>query len=375
MKKNLPLIILILVGVVIVSMIVFLESKKVGGGKETVNTPVDLSALNKESQQDKEKRYDTAKEIVSPAGFINTNDSPITIQEFIGKKVILVDFWTYSCINCQRTLPYLTSWYEKYKDQGLEIISIHTPEFEFEKDYNNVLKAIERWGVKYPVVLDNDFGTWHNYKNRYWPRKYLIDIDGFIVYDHIGEGAYEETEKKIQELLTERMIVLNEAGEVSSGIVSPDNIESIDFGISRSPEIYFGALRNVSLGNGKQTTAGIQNLTSVTKPLKNILYLDGSWDITEEYAENKNSKAKIIFHYQAEKVFMVARADQEVNLTILRDGQPVGLEASDDVVDGVLKVKEDKLYRIIDEPLGNSAHVLEIIVEDPGLQAFTFTFG
>ena len=147
-------------------------------------------------QQEKSKRYSVAKEITTPDGFINTDGKPVTIGEFVGKKVVLLDIWTYSCINCQRTTPYLNAWYEKYKDDGLVIIGLHTPEFEFEKVYQNVLDATNRLGIKYPVVLDNDYSTWNAYQNRFWPRKYLIDIDGFVVYDHIGEGAYEETETK-----------------------------------------------------------------------------------------------------------------------------------------------------------------------------------
>jgi len=201
---------------VIVSAIWYLESVKpnrifLAPGSADVQTM---------SIQEKEKIYPAAKEIVAPAGFINVDN--VKIQDLIGKKVILVDFWTYSCINCQRTLPYLTSWYEKYKDQGLEIIGVHTPEFEFEKKIENVQWAIDKYGIKYPVALDNDYGTWNAYANRYWPRKYLIDIDGYVVYDHIGEGAYDATEKKIQELLRERMVRLNLSGEVAGGMVSPE---------------------------------------------------------------------------------------------------------------------------------------------------------
>ena len=141
------------------------------------------------SAEVKSERYELAKEITTPDGFINTDGKPITINGLIGKKVILVDFWTYSCINCQRTTPYLNAWYEKYKDKGFVIIGVHTPEFEFEKDYNNVKMATGKFGIKFPVVLDNDFSTWTAYKNQYWPRKYLIDIDGYIIYDHIGEGS------------------------------------------------------------------------------------------------------------------------------------------------------------------------------------------
>ncbi len=145
-----------------------------------------------------------APEIVKPSGFINTDGKPITLGELKGKKVVLVSFWTYSCINCQRTLPYLNTWYEKYKDQGLEIVSIHTPEFAYEHILKNVEDEVfNTYNIKYPVVLDNDYRTWKAFGNRYWPRKYLIDIDGYIVYDHIGEGAYTETETEIQKALKE----------------------------------------------------------------------------------------------------------------------------------------------------------------------------
>jgi len=188
-------IILALFLIAIAGSIVYLQSRKSFrfSGNNTESTGV---AISKEA---KAKKYKPAQEISTPDGFVNTDS--ISIGELIGKKVILVDFWTYSCINCQRTTPYLNAWYEKYHDQGLEIIGLHTPEFEFEKDYNNVKAAVEKFGIKFPVVLDNDYSTWAAYRNQYWPRKYLIDIDGYIVYDHIGEGAYDETEAKIQEAL------------------------------------------------------------------------------------------------------------------------------------------------------------------------------
>lgn len=147
-------------------------------------------------------------EIVNPAGFVNTEG--ITLKELVGKKVILVDFMTYSCISCIRSFPYTNEWYEKYKDEGLEIVGIHTPEFAFEKNIENVRSAMEHYDIKYPIVLDNEYATWRAYDNKYWPRKYLIDIHGMIVYDHIGEGAYAETEEKIQELLRERAAFFDE---------------------------------------------------------------------------------------------------------------------------------------------------------------------
>lgn len=147
-------------------------------------------------------------EIINPSGFINSGDAPIAVDEYIGKKVILLNVMTYSCSNCQATFPYTNTWYETYKNQGLIVIGIHTPEFAFEKDKQNVIDAMKKFGITYPVVMDNDYATWNALGNRFWPHKYLVDIHGVMVYEHIGEGAYEETEAKIQSLLAERREVL-----------------------------------------------------------------------------------------------------------------------------------------------------------------------
>src|SRR3989344_2128687 len=196
------LIALLVVVALIIVAIVFLESKKstpLGSvGDEELPLPL-ISLEEGQISLDKTKRYEQAKEITTPDGFINSE--PFKLADFVGKKVILLDIWTYSCINCQRTIPRINEWQEKYADKGLLIVGLHTPEFEFEKDIANVREAVKKFGIKYHVVLDNDYSTWRAYRNQYWPRKYLIDIDGFIVYDHIGEGGYAETERKIQEAL------------------------------------------------------------------------------------------------------------------------------------------------------------------------------
>jgi len=150
----------------------------------------------------KEAEFPRAKEIVGPTGFINTDGA--SINDFVGKKVTLVDFWAYSCFNCKNTQPYLNAWHQKYQDDGLQIIGVHKPEFEFEKDRANVEKAVKEANIRYPVVLDNNDATWNAYDQRYWPAWYLIDADGFVRYQHFGEGAYDETEEKIQELLSEK---------------------------------------------------------------------------------------------------------------------------------------------------------------------------
>lgn len=294
--------------------------------------------------------YEPAKEISSPDGFINTDS--ITVGEFVGKKVVLVDFWTYSCINCQRTTPYLNAWHERYADNGLVIIGVHTPEFEFEKQYDNVLAAVKKFNIQYPVVLDNDFSTWTAYKNRYWPRKYLIDIDGYIVYDHIGEGGYEETERKIQELLAERMDQLNMDNGIATDIVRPEGVVAVDPTKPISPEMYFGARRNPS----------------------HTFSLVGEWKMTDEYAENSGADAKIILKYHAKNIYMVANHPEGVIVRVLRDGKPLLEDAGADVKNGVMRVDDDRLYHIVeDDEYGE--HTLEFFIEDQGLQAFTFTFG
>ncbi len=150
----------------------------------------------------KEAEFTRAKEIVAPTGFINTEGT--SLGENLGEKVVLLEFWTYTCVNCQNVQPYLNEWHEEYEDDGLLIIGVHRPEFEFEKDSASVERAVREAGIEYPVVLDNNSTTWDAYNNRYWPARYLIDADGFIRYQHFGEGAYEENEEEIQQLLSER---------------------------------------------------------------------------------------------------------------------------------------------------------------------------
>lgn len=177
-------------------------------GREETTNAAEKAEATKETNPDeerisnKEQEYERAKEISSPSGFINTDG--VTIQENLGEKVVLLDFWTYSCFNCQNTQPYLNDWQNEYADDGLVIIGVHKPEFEFEKDYAGVAEAVRQAGIEYPVVLDNDDATWDAYDQHYWPTMYLIDADGFVRYKHIGEGAYDETEAKIRDLLAER---------------------------------------------------------------------------------------------------------------------------------------------------------------------------
>lgn len=321
-----------------------------------------LLKLSEENEQDSEEYSiktsgPKAPEIVNPSGFINTDDKPITISEFKGKKVVLLDIWTYSCINCQRTLPYLKSWHEKYKDQGLVIIGLHTPEFAFEKVKSNVEDAVKDFGLEYPIVMDNEYATWRAYGNRYWPRKYLINVNGEIIYDHIGEGNYEETERAIQEALSE----LNRVS-VDESITTPEGVISVDSRKVGSPEIYFGAGRNEYLANGLGGILGTQTLSIPTSIKDNALYLGGAWKFSEESATSLGV-GRIVFKYEAKNVYMVLSSEEEVSVKVYKDG----------VFVKDIKVKNNKLYSIV-EGDDYGKHILEI--ETPaGLEAFTFTFG
>lgn len=366
---------LIIGGVLILTAGIYLSEKsKAPPLLETlaISTTTSLSTPEKVqllTSAEKAKKYPLAPEISTPDGFINTPSTssgqagPITIGEFRGKKVVLLDIWTYSCINCQRTLPYLRAWYEKYKDQGLEIIGLHTPEFAFEHLLPNVEVAVKKFGLEYPVVLDNDFSTWNALGNQYWPRKYLIDIDGYIVYDHAGEGNYAETEAAIVKALEERRIRLGLPETIKADITKPADIVVVDAKELGSPEVYFGSSRNQFLANGTRGISGIQNLTLPPDYVLNELNLGGRWNFAPEYAENLGG-ALIGFKYKAKNVYFVASSASGTDVDIYQDGKLLK----------TLRIQAETLYTLIENP-SYGEHLLEIKVKDAGLRAFTFTFG
>jgi thiol-disulfide isomerase/thioredoxin len=329
--------------------------------------PGNRAAINAEKAQ----LYPYAKEIEQPSGFINTDS--ITIGSLIGKKVILVDFWTYSCINCQRTLPYLNMWYSKYHDQGLEIIGVHKPEFQFEHDIGNVRQAVRKFDIRYPVVLDNLGATWSSYGARYWPEDYLIDIDGFVVERHIGEGDYDTTEQKIQGLLRERAQALGINASIPNATGVPSDMIPVNFSEVMSPETYFGALRNNNLANGVQLVVGVQNLTRPPVIHTNNLSLVGSWNIHLQYAENTGN-ASIIFRYHARNVYFVASATNATTVTVMLDGKPLTSGAGSDSINSTVSIRDERLYTLVS---GNESaeHTLELNIPEPGLRAYTLTFG
>lgn len=302
----------------------------------TKNTAVDLPD------------YGQAPDFKNINAWINT-DKNLTMNDLKGK-VVLVDFWTYSCINCIRTLPYVTSWYEKFKDQGFVVIGVHTPEFEFEKVLDNVKTAVKRHGINYPVALDNNFGTWNNFNNNYWPAHYLIDRDGNIRYYHFGEGKYEETENAIAELLGMNKTVTKADEETNQNV--------------GTPEIYFGTNRLEYLTKS-QSPDKSENEYYLPRQLEsNHFALQGTWNFTPEVVQLSKGAGKIKMNFFAGKIHMVAEAKQPITVQITVDGQkqkPVTISGSD-------------LYTLFDST-SYTSHEIIIEIPAPGLEVYTFTFG
>jgi cytochrome c biogenesis protein CcdA/thiol-disulfide isomerase/thioredoxin len=290
------------------------------------------------------------------------NSQPLTLKELKGK-VVIIDFWTYSCINCQRTLPYLRDWNEKYKDKGLVIIGVHAPEFEFEKNEKNVAQAIKDFNLTYPIVQDNDFATWRAYNNRYWPAKYFIDKEGYVRYSHFGEGAYDESEKVIQELLKEAG-----ATDISSEINNPTyQIQA------RTPETYLGYGRIDRFASSETIKKDALSTYSAPESLgSNQMAYTGNWNIMEEYA-NPQKGAKLYLNFDAQKVFLVMRtkgSPAKVKVYVDDKLQNFG----EDNIGGTVTVDKDTLYKLIKLPTPGK-HNLRLEFEDSNAELYAFTFG
>jgi len=337
-----------------------------------------LESANITSERDSITKIDKsgfkrAPDLVGIAHYLNT--TPEKLSEEIKDKVILYDIWTYSCINCIRTLPYITAWDDKYADQGLLIIGVHSPEFEFEKDPDNVKIAIEKYGIDYPVVLDNDMETWKAFDNRYWPRKYIADHEGYIRYDHIGEGGYQKTEKIIQQLLDERNTSLGIQTASAASLVDIDEFEHSMF---RSPELYFGykfAQNRNQLGSeeGFQPEKIVTYLESDKVDLHKF-YLTGDWKNGKDSMELVSDTGVIKLQYSAKQVNIVT--DNDAELKIFLDGEPIPARYSgDDLTSGnTLTVSNPNLYNIVSSE-NSASHLMEIQIKGKGFQIFTFTFG
>lgn len=317
-------------------------------------------------------RAKAAPDLVGIADYLNT--TPEALAEDLEGKVVLYDIWTYSCINCIRTLPYITAWDDKYADQGLLIVGIHSPEFEFEKDVNNVRMAVEKYDIQYPVVLDNDKETWKAFENRYWPRKYVADHEGNIRYDHIGEGRYQETEKVIQYLLEVRAASLGVQAAHAESLVDIEEFRHSQ----NTPELYFGyyfAQGRNNLGSPEGFQPG-QTVTYAAPDRvdSNKFYPVGMWKNLRGSMELAEDAGAIYASYHAKQVNIVTANPAE--LEIFLDGKPIPPEfAGTDIVDGnILRVSEPRLYNVVDSD-ASERHLLEMRVSGQGFQIFTFTFG
>lgn len=340
---------------------------------ETSQSPQQIPNDNLQKQTVDKSGFKKAPKLVGIDDYINT--TPEELEKAIQGKVVLYDIWTYSCINCIRTLPYITAWNEKYADDGLLIIGIHSPEFEFEKNVKNVQMAVEKYGITYPVVLDNEWQTWKAFENRYWPRKYIADHEGYIRYDHIGEGAYQETEKVIQQLLEERADNLGLNIDSSEPLVDLEEFQHTTF---RTPELYFGykfAEGRNQLGNSEGFKP--ENDVAYTSPdniQQHYFYLDGTWKNLEGSMKLVSDSGRIKLSYFAKEVNIVTA--NKGDLTILLDGNKIlqNYAGKDVNRGGKLYTSEPKLYNIVNSD-NAEGHTLEIIVNSSGFEIYTFTFG
>ena len=318
-------------------------------------------------------RRERAPEFEGIAGWLNS--SPLTLARLRGK-VVLVDFWAYSCVNCVRTFPHLRQLYARYRAFGLEIVGMHAPEFEFEKSTANVRAAIERNDLPWPVALDNEMETWRAYRNHYWPHVYLIDATGDLRFDHIGEGGEALIQNQLRGLLAENGAQLPEPIDFTEQVFSPH----------LTPEIYAGYLRGAaegSLGNpGGFRTDRVFDYGSIDERVvenagtDGIFFVEGKWRATKEFIEAAGDGARVLLPFNAKDVFFVAASGTggttSVRLTL--DGETIaGSSLGSDARGGVVDVRRSDLYRLIALP-EVGPHVLALEV-GAGFRLYTFTFG
>jgi len=305
------------------------------------------------------------------------NSAPLTRERLRGK-VIVVDFWTYSCINCLRAQPYINAWYSRYRDSGLVIIGVHSPEFGFEKDSANVRMLIAKFGIKYPIALDNDFALWKAYNNRFWPAHYFIDATGKVRGHHFGEGKYDESERTIRMLLTEAGAkslpapLDRAAGEGVSVAADTANV--------KSPETYLGFARAANFQSpGSFARDAVKNYQLPPALTLNQWALAGSWRVSRENAQLETAPGRIAFRFKARDLHLVLGPGPDkapVRFRVLLDGKPPGADHGMDTdAHGAGKVSEQRLYQLVRQQ--GSVQELEFTIEflAPRVEAFSFTFG
>jgi cytochrome c biogenesis protein CcdA/thiol-disulfide isomerase/thioredoxin len=308
------------------------------------------------------------------------NSPPLTTEALRGK-VVLVDFWTYSCINCLRSLPYVKAWAQKYKDQGLVVIGVHAPEFAFERNIDNVKKATHDLGVDYPVAIDNNYAIWRAFNNQYWPAHYFVDEQGQIRYHHFGEGDYAESEKVIQQLLAEAghanatKMTLGIAGMSTQGVqAAADNADL------QSPETYLGYQRAENFASpGGAAQDKLHTYTVPSQPGVNEWGLAGEWKVGAESASLAAANGRIIYRFHARDLHLVLGPGADgkpVRFRVSVDGAAPGTaHGADTSADGSGTVTDQRLYQLVRQPGDVADHTFSIEFLDPGVQAYAFTFG
>jgi len=305
------------------------------------------------------------------------NSPPLTAASLRGK-VVLIDVWTYTCINWLRTLPYVRAWAEKYKDQGLVVIGVHSPEFEFEKNVDNVRRAAKDMRVDYPIAIDSDFAIWRALKNQYWPALYVVDAQGRIRHHYFGEGEYDQSERVIQQLLAEAG-----AGGVGHELVSVDARGAevaADWGNLKSPENYVGYERTENFASPGGAVLAKPRVYAAPAQLKlNHWGLSGDWTMQKQATVLNKANGRIAYRFHARDLHLVmgpAAPGTSVRFRVLIDGQPPGAAHGVDVDDqGNGKVTEQRLYQLIRQAKPIADRQFEIEFLDSGVEAFAFTFG
>ncbi len=302
------------------------------------------------------------------------NSPPLTREQLKGK-VVLVDFWTYSCINCIRSVPYVKAWAERYRDKGLVVIGVHAPEFAFEREPANVRKAVADLGITYPVALDNNLAIWRAFDNRYWPAHYLADAEGRIRYHHFGEGSTDETEATIRSLLIENG-AKGLGGETS--VKASGASAAADFASIRSPETYVGSKRAQSFASPGGFREGAADYRLPPALKLNEWGLDGRWTVEPQRAVNVESGALIAFRFQARDLHLVlgSSTGKPIRFRVLIDGKPPGADHGMDIdAAGNGTVTGQRLYQLVRQQAGSRERLFTIEFLDPGVEAYAFTFG
>jgi thiol-disulfide isomerase/thioredoxin len=305
------------------------------------------------------------------------NSPPLTAEGLRGK-VVLVNIWTYTCINWLRQLPFVRAWAQKYKDQGLVVIGVHSPEFAFEKNIDNVRQAVAARKIGYPVAIDSDFGIWRGFSNNYWPALYFIDAQGRVRHSQFGEGHYEQSEMIIQQLMAE-------AGNVGAGdelvsVEAPGPEAAADWGSLKSPENYLGAERTENFASsGGAWFSQQQVFEAPAKLALNHWALSGEWMVRKDAVALNKPGGRIAYRFHARDVHLVmgpAAPGRSVRFRVLLDGQAPGAAHGIDVDgEGSGTVTGQRLYQLIRQPRPIADRLFEIEFLDPGVEAFAFTFG